>query len=64
MQKEKESMLPLSSAQGYEHARNWKPSALYASFFKSVGVAVQDAAAAHLALQKAQALGMGQRVRW
>ena len=57
-------MLQLSSAQGYRHARNWKPSALYAGFFNSVGVAVQEAAAARLALQNAQALGMGQRVRW
>ena len=34
------------------------------TFFKSVGVAVQDAAAARLAMQNAQALGLGQRVDW
>lgn len=32
------------------------------TFFKSVGVAVQDAAAADLALRNAQ--GLGQQVRW
>lgn len=34
------------------------------TFFKSVGVAVQDAAAAHLAMQNAQAQGLGQQVNW
>ncbi|HUV80215.1 MAG TPA: hypothetical protein VMW40_05260 [Candidatus Bathyarchaeia archaeon] len=34
------------------------------TFFKTVGVAVQDAAAARIALQNAQALGLGQRVDW
>lgn len=34
------------------------------TFFKSVGVAVQDAAAARLALQNAQKLGLGQTVDW
>jgi ornithine cyclodeaminase/alanine dehydrogenase-like protein (mu-crystallin family) len=34
------------------------------TFFKSVGVAVQDAAAARLALQNAQKLGLGQQVDW
>jgi ornithine cyclodeaminase len=34
------------------------------TFFKSVGVAVQDAAAAQLALQNAQAQDLGQRVPW
>jgi ornithine cyclodeaminase len=34
------------------------------TFFKSVGVAVQDAAAAHLALHNAQAAGLGQMVTW
>jgi len=32
------------------------------TFFKSVGVAVQDAAAADLALRNVQ--GLGQQVRW
>lgn len=34
------------------------------TFFKSVGVAVQDALAAHLALQNAQKMGLGQTVNW
>lgn len=34
------------------------------TFFKSVGVAVQDAAAAQLAMQNAQAQGLGQQVDW
>ena len=34
------------------------------TFFKSVGVAVQDAIAARLALDNAQAMGSGQRVAW
>ncbi len=34
------------------------------TFFKSVGVAVQDAIAARLALKNAQELGRGQRVTW
>jgi ornithine cyclodeaminase len=34
------------------------------TFFKSVGVAVQDAAAARLALQNARKLGLGQQVIW
>jgi ornithine cyclodeaminase len=34
------------------------------TFYKSVGVAVQDAAAAQLALTNAQRLGLGQRVEW
>jgi ornithine cyclodeaminase/alanine dehydrogenase-like protein (mu-crystallin family) len=34
------------------------------SFFKSVGVAVQDAMAASVALKNAEALGLGQRVEW
>lgn len=34
------------------------------TFFKSVGVAVQDAAAAQLALQNAEALGLGQNVEF
>jgi ornithine cyclodeaminase/alanine dehydrogenase-like protein (mu-crystallin family) len=34
------------------------------TLFKSVGLAVQDAAAAHLALETAQHLGLGQRVDW
>ena len=34
------------------------------TFFKSVGVAVQDAAAAQLALQNAEQMGLGQLVDW
>jgi ornithine cyclodeaminase len=34
------------------------------TLFKSVGVAVQDAAAARLALQNAQKLGLGQTISW
>ncbi len=34
------------------------------TYFKSVGVAVQDAMAAHLALQNAQKLGIGQHIPW
>lgn len=34
------------------------------TFFKSVGVAVQDAVASRLAMQNAQALGLGQQVNW
>ena len=34
------------------------------TFFKSVGVAVQDAAAARLALENAARLGLGTKVRW
>lgn len=34
------------------------------TFFKSVGIAVQDAAAGGLALKKAEELGIGQRVDW
>lgn len=34
------------------------------TFFKSVGVAVQDALAAQLALQNAQRMGLGQQVLW
>lgn len=34
------------------------------TFFKSVGVAVQDAAAAQLAVQNARAMGLGQQVSW
>ena len=34
------------------------------TFFKAMGVAVQDAVAARLAMQNAQTLGLGQRVEW
>lgn len=34
------------------------------TFFKSVGIAVQDAVAAQLALQNADKMGIGQRVSW
>ncbi|MEW6716212.1 MAG: ornithine cyclodeaminase family protein [Chloroflexota bacterium] len=34
------------------------------TFFKSVGVAVQDALAANLALKNAQEMGLGQRISW
>jgi ornithine cyclodeaminase len=34
------------------------------TFFKSVGVAVQDAAAARLALHNAQKFGLGQTIPW
>jgi ornithine cyclodeaminase/alanine dehydrogenase-like protein (mu-crystallin family) len=34
------------------------------TFFKSVGIAVQDAVAARLALINAQKLGLGQIVNW
>jgi ornithine cyclodeaminase len=34
------------------------------TFFKSVGIAVQDALAARLALQNAQEMGIGQRITW
>jgi ornithine cyclodeaminase len=34
------------------------------TFFKSVGVAVQDAAAARVALQNAEKMGLGQSVAW
>ncbi|MFQ5615001.1 MAG: ornithine cyclodeaminase, partial [Anaerolineales bacterium] len=34
------------------------------TFFKSVGVAVQDAVAAQLALENARKMGVGQRVHW
>ena len=34
------------------------------TFFKSVGVAVQDAMAAQLALKNAEEMGLGQQVRW
>jgi ornithine cyclodeaminase len=34
------------------------------TFFKSVGLAVQDASAARLALENAGKLGLGQRVEW
>lgn len=34
------------------------------TYFKSVGVAVQDVAAAQLALQNAQVSGLGQKVDW
>lgn len=34
------------------------------TFFKSVGVAVQDAAAAHLALKNARKMGLGREINW
>jgi ornithine cyclodeaminase/alanine dehydrogenase-like protein (mu-crystallin family) len=34
------------------------------TFFKSVGVAVQDAVAAQVAVQNAQRQGLGLRVAW
>jgi ornithine cyclodeaminase/alanine dehydrogenase-like protein (mu-crystallin family) len=34
------------------------------TFFKSVGVAVQDAMAAQLALDNAKKLGLGQKIDW
>jgi ornithine cyclodeaminase/alanine dehydrogenase-like protein (mu-crystallin family) len=34
------------------------------TFFKTVGVAVQDAAAARIALENAQALGLGRQMDW
>jgi len=34
------------------------------TFFKSVGIAVQDAAAAAVALRNAESIGLGQRVAW
>ena len=34
------------------------------TFFKSVGVAVQDAAAAHLALKNARRMGLGREINW
>jgi len=34
------------------------------TLFKSVGVAVQDAIASQAALENAEQLGLGQRVRW
>lgn len=45
----------------------WKPGRTDSemiTFFKSVGVAVQDAAAAALALKRAGKLGLGQEVKW
>ena len=41
-----------------------RTSADQVTFYKSVGVAVQDAAAAQLALTNAHKLGLGQRVGW
>lgn len=34
------------------------------TFFKTVGIAVEDAAAARVAMQNAMAMGLGQRVEW
>jgi len=34
------------------------------TFFKSVGIAVQDAVAARLALHNARRMGLGQQVDW
>ncbi len=50
-----------------EIARGVKPartSPEQVTVFKSVGVAVQDAAAAQLALLNARASGLGQEIRW
>ena len=44
--------------------RSGRGSETQVTFFKSVGVAVQDAAAARLALSTAQELGLGQIVEW
>ena len=44
--------------------RSGRGSETQVTFFKSVGVAVQDAAAARLALSTAQQLGLGQIVEW
>ena len=41
-----------------------RTSAEQITFFKSVGIAVQDAFAAHLAIQNASAESLGQRVVW
>jgi alanine dehydrogenase len=34
------------------------------TFFKSVGIAIQDAAASRVAMQNARRLGLGARVAW
>jgi len=44
--------------------RNGRKSQDQITFFKSVGVAVQDAVAAQLALQNARKKGLGQSIRW
>jgi len=44
--------------------RPGRESETQVTFFKSVGVAVQDAAAARLALSNAQEMGLGQVVNW
>ncbi|MCA9934998.1 MAG: ornithine cyclodeaminase family protein [Ardenticatenaceae bacterium] len=44
--------------------RGGRTSATQVTYFKSVGVAVQDAIAAQLALTNAQKLGLGQQVDW
>ncbi len=41
-----------------------RTSATQITYFKSVGVAVQDAVAAQLALSNAQKMGLGQQVAW
>jgi ornithine cyclodeaminase len=41
-----------------------RKSRVQITFFKSVGVAVQDALAAHLAVQRAIDMGLGQKVDW
>jgi ornithine cyclodeaminase/alanine dehydrogenase-like protein (mu-crystallin family) len=46
---------------GYKRGRT---SSEEITFFKSVGVAVQDAVAAALALRNAEKWGLGQKVRW
>lgn len=44
--------------------RNGRKSQDQITFFKSVGIAVQDAVAARLAIQNAREKGLGQSVRW
>lgn len=47
------------------HGRtNGRTNSEQITFFKATGIAVQDAVAARLALQKAQKLGLGQEVEW
>lgn len=58
----REDLIELGDILNQAHVGRSRPEQI--TFFKSVGVAVQDAAAAQLALKNARKLGLGQELSW
>lgn len=64
-----ETLVALANSRGADPRRvlgrkRKRPSSEDIAFFKSVGVAAQDAVAPPLSLRNAEKWGLGQKVRW